>query len=269
MNDGLYPTFRDNKDRVVFLLSEYRFLITLVLLGFLAYGVYYGFPNLPRWIEPVIKLYLVSSLPMSIAGSKYAKWLRERNWVPVHENDAVREVQEKWMVPPETWREKIVEHGPPRPINDGSAWQVRELRYHEDTGRLEVTGLYLAALSDMDLQTSKNHFKRIYAWLYQEYLKLSTIRDNLSTTAAEIQAEVLREAALAREKGTMLDPRQVQGMVQEMIQDIEDNVEPSEPPAGPRPTDLIDEQRELAEKGKITMRATEMTEAVNEALDHE
>jgi len=92
------PTFQNNRDRLVYLLAEYKLLIGGMLVGAAVLFAYYQpqLPTLPTWIPAIAVGWLVLAIPCYLVGAKIARWLRRRNWVEVHHVNAVEDTTEKY-----------------------------------------------------------------------------------------------------------------------------------------------------------------------------
>lgn len=211
-------TFQDWRDRLTFLASESPILfgfLTLLALGALAGLIWLftaGGVDVPAWGWSLIGGSLVLT-PLTVPSAyALARWLRRRRQVTVYlcnaENHANADgkAQEKFYVPPGIWNEKKIGRWTPTPINGGSAWQVREFDWQEDTGTLYVEGTPLPAVNDDRMFTWKNYVNDIYSDLLDRHRALSRARDRTSKMAADVEEATLNASAEARERGTMLDP---------------------------------------------------------------
>ncbi|QLC33639.1 hypothetical protein EFA46_005305 [Halarchaeum sp. CBA1220] len=210
-------TFQDWRDRLTFLASESPLLFAFVLLlalaaiGATAWLFTAGGVDVPAWGWSLIGGSLVLT-PITIPSAyALAQWLRRRRQVTVYlcnaENHANLDgkAQEKFYVPPELWAEKSVGKWAPTPINGGSAWQVREFDWDEDTGTLFVEGTPLPELNDDRMFTWKNYVRDIYGDLIDRHHQLNRARDRTSKMAVDIEEAAINESAEARERGQMLD----------------------------------------------------------------
>ena len=212
------------KDRLTYILGEAQFLVagTIVVVGVLLAWYQPTIPALPQWATDFLAALFIIGPPLFLAGLKFADWLRTRNYVEVFHINAVEDTTEKWLVPPETWREKTVEGADPWPVNGGSAWAVRSFEWHDGIEELTVEGVWLSELADTDLLTAKRHLKEVHGTLLQKYLELSSIRDRIDTISIEMQEGHINEAARAREEGLLLDPDTVSDAYQEAKDKAED-----------------------------------------------
>ncbi|MEA5386924.1 hypothetical protein VB773_13220 [Haloarculaceae archaeon H-GB2-1] len=219
-----YPTFATNRDRLTYLLGEYKLLVTGLLLGGLALVAYYRpeFPTLPVWVPAVAVGWLLLGVPCYLVGLKIARWLRTRNWVEVHHVNAVEDTVEKWVVPPEMWREKEVDGPDPYPVNGGSAWAVRDFEYLDDLDRLEVRGVWLEGCQDTQLMTSKKQMQDIHGWLIDRAEELAAIRGRWSRGAVELQQKLINAESEALERGLMVTKTAAKDTFGDLIEDGEE-----------------------------------------------
>jgi len=217
------PTFQNNRDRLVYLLAEYKLLIGGMLVGAAVLFAYYQpqLPTLPTWIPAVAVGWLVLAIPCYLVGAKIARWLRRRNWVEVHHVNAVEDTTEKYYVPPELWREKEIDGPDPYPVNGGSAWAVREYEYLEDIDQLRVEGVWLEGCQDTQLMTSKKQMQDIHGWLIDRAEELAAIRGRWSRGSVELQKKLVTADAEANERGQMIQKTAAKETFGDLIEDGE------------------------------------------------
>lgn len=218
------PTFASAKDRLVWVVTEAQWLVVsvLVFLGLVIGLAQPSIPGAPGWVTDFLAALLILGPPLFLAGVRFAKWLRVRNWVQVHHINSIEDTVEKYNVPPDVWKDKTVEGADPWPVNGGSAWAVRQFEWIEGTEDLVVEGVYLSELSDDKLLTSKRHMKEIHGSLLEKYLELSSLRDRLGRMGVEAQEALANAGAEAREQGQLTDPKAVQNVYEDAKQDAED-----------------------------------------------
>lgn len=205
---ALRPTFSNWKDRIVYLLAEAQLLVA-ASLGVVALAMWWFGITLPG-LPPEATHFLIAALLFGpwlfLAGLKFSRWLRTRNWVEVHHVNALHDTIEKYYVPPQIWKEKKVNGPDPWPVNGGSAWAVREYDWRPETKSLVVEGVWLSACSDDQLLTSKRQLHAVYNDLLDKYLELGGVRDSIGKMGAEVQEAALNEAHISQEEGRMMDP---------------------------------------------------------------
>ncbi|MBX0325582.1 hypothetical protein EGH21_21390 [Halomicroarcula sp. F13] len=220
------PTFQNNRDRLTYLLAEYKFLVGGMFVGAIGLVAYYQpqAPTLPTWIPAVLVGWLVFAIPCYLVGAKIARWLRQRNWVEVHHVNAVDDTVEKYYVPPAVWQEKeIPDDAPdPYPINGGRAWAVREYEYLEDVDQLRVKGVWLEGCQDTELMTSKKQMQDIHGWLIDRAEELAAIRGRWSRGAVELQQKPVTADAEANERGQMIQKTAAKDTFGDLIEDGEE-----------------------------------------------
>jgi len=115
------PTFQNNRDRLTYLLAEYKVLVGGMAIAAVLLVAYYQpqAPTLPTWIPALLVGWLVLAIPCFLVGRKIAVWLRNRRWIQVHHVNAAEDVVEKHNVPPEIWQNKTVEGPDPTPSTAG------------------------------------------------------------------------------------------------------------------------------------------------------
>ncbi|QLH77186.1 hypothetical protein HZS55_07710 [Halosimplex rubrum] len=227
MADGPAPTFDSRTDRIVYLIGEFRYLVTGMVLGAIALVAYYqpSIPQPPTWVGAAIVAWLVLGIPCYLAGVAIARWLRRRNWVEVHHVDGRGTTEtdiEKHYVPPETWRTKTVDGPDPYPVNGGSAWAVQEYEYLDDIGELRVKGVWLEGLEDTQLFTAQSMMVDMHGWMLDQIERLADTRAKWSRSVTQYEQETVNDFAEARERGTTLKRTTARDVFEDMTGDDED-----------------------------------------------
>lgn len=206
--DGPPPTFSSRMDRLTYLLARYRWLVVALVLGTIAGLAWWqpSLPSLPWWVGPLVLANILLGIPGLLAGRQFARWLRSVHWEHVYEIDGLRGTREKWLVPPETWREKVVEDKPPNPVNDRQDWEVRRFEWEDDVETLRVEGTWPGEAKVGDLVTERTHFEEMHETLLDAYREFKRLRAKWSRMAMDQEGKVINEQAEAHERGTMVDP---------------------------------------------------------------
>jgi hypothetical protein len=218
------PTFQNNRDRLTYLLAEYKILVGGMAIAAVLLVLYYQpqAPTLPTWIPALLVGWLVLAIPCFLVGRKIAVWLRNRRWIQVHHVNAVEDVVEKHNVPPEIWQNKTVEGPDPYPVNGGSAWAVREYEWLDDVEELRVKGVWLEGCRDTELMTSKKQMKDIHGWLIDRAEELAALRGRWSRGAVQLQNKLVNAEAEALERGQMLQKTGAKDTFEDMMEDGEE-----------------------------------------------
>ncbi|WP_018257651.1 hypothetical protein [Halomicrobium katesii] len=218
------PTFQTNRDRLTWLLGEYKLLVTGMILGAVGLVIYYQpqLPTPPVWIAGVLVGWLLLGVPCYLVGAKIARWLRNRNWIEVHHVNAAEDTVQKHYVPPQLWREKEIEGPDPYPINGGSAWAVREYEYLDDIEQVRVQGVWLEGCQDTQLMTSKKQMEDIHGWLIDRAEELAAIRGRWSRGAVELQKKLVTAESEANERGQMIQKTAAKDTFGDLVDDGED-----------------------------------------------
>ena len=246
-----HPTFATWQDRVTYLLAEYKLLVSGMLLGLCVLVVYYQpqLPSIPDWVAAVTVGWLVLGLPCYLVGLKIARWLHYRNWVTVFHINSVTDEREKYKVPPSTWDARDTDGSAPNLVNDGDAYEVREIDWMDDLEKLRVTGTWLGAAKDSELLTARAHMEAIHDGLLEKASKLSQLRARWSDRAVALQEDLINAGAEARERGLMLEQQVSKDRWQDMRGDIEDN---SDDLLEATHRDLADDERRMQQSGPPT-----------------
>ncbi|MFC4551790.1 MULTISPECIES: hypothetical protein [Halorussus] len=173
--------FESNLDRVVYLIGEYKFLLSVLALGVLTVlaVVLLNLPipdwnDIPRWGQVAI---IVTSIgwPLPLfAGSYLANKLHDPDWVYPREIDAARPVSdiediknddgtidkqliaEKHKIPKSMWETQLtVTEGKIYWNKIGGYPIVREIDYGDDVDGVEVVGPWMGEKTDVEVATSQ------------------------------------------------------------------------------------------------------------------
>ncbi|NLV08817.1 hypothetical protein GOC74_02560 [Halomicrobium mukohataei] len=218
------PTFATNRDRLTWLLGEYKLLVSGMILGAFVLVIYYQpqLPGLPDWVAAITVGWLLLGVPCYLVGAKIARWLHYRNWETVFHINAVTDEREKYKVPPDTWTERDTDGAAPNIVNDGDDYEVREFEWFEDLAELRVTGTWLGAARDSALVTSKAHMDRIHDSLLEKAERLAQIRGEWSDKAVDLEEKIINTGAEARERGKMVDMTAAKDSWEEMRGRLDD-----------------------------------------------
>lgn len=252
MSDEPVPTFQTNRDRITYLLAEYRIPLSVMLLAAGVWAIW-ATPQLPTvpdsWLAFATS-WGVLALPSYIISLKIANWLHTRDWVEVHHINGVEDIRKPYSVPPEIWEDKHVDGADPYPVNGGTAYEVREYEYDAELGQLTVEGTWMEATLDSNLVTSKAMMQDVHGILLEGYMELSKLRARISRMGVDIQEAVINEHAEAVERGVMIDREATREAFEDAQRDAEadevdipeigdyqddDLAEPFEQPTQPQP----------------------------------
>jgi hypothetical protein len=223
------PTFSSNRDRLTYLIAEYKVLVSGLVVGAVLLAIYYqvSLPQLPDWIPAVLIGWMLFGVPCYLVGAKIARWLRTRNWVTVHHVNSFEDDIEKHKVPPQIWAEKTVEGPDPYPVNGGDGWAVQEYEWLEDVEELRVKGVWLSGLEDTALFTSKSMMLDMHSWMLDQIEKLADTRAKWSRGVVQYEQETVNSFAEARERGVTLERTSGRDVFEDLTGEGDDEEIPS------------------------------------------
>ncbi|RKD95503.1 hypothetical protein [Halopiger aswanensis] len=218
-------TFGGWADRLTYILAQGQ-LVALGVLFSLGVALFLWQPSLPS-VPPITQGILAALLlfgpPLFGLFVTGVRKLRERRMIPVHHINGVTDTREKYYVEPKVWDEKTVEGPSPYNVNDGSAFEVREFDWHDDTETLVVRGCYFSQLADSKLVTVQAMLEDIHSDLVEEYLAANRLRGRISKMGLQIQKDVVNEEAEADERGLMNPRTTVKKRFESAREDAEQN----------------------------------------------
>lgn len=241
MTENPVPTFRDNKDRAVYLLAEFKWPILAVTI---ALGIWAAFfvdkvPTPPQsWLDFAAAWGLLA-FPLFIYGRRLAKWLYHRNWVTVGIIDGSEEkpVSGSVRVPPDTWQERT-ETGASALDTTDSDWSnhdfvVQKFNWYEDVGELEIRGFARADMDPDQQFTSAKKVGEYYEYHHVVRRLYTNLKERVHDKISEVHDATMMQMLAERERGeTNLDVQ-----VTDLIHELEDEMEdlPDAPGRDTRP----------------------------------
>lgn len=224
------PTFKDKWDRITFLLHSYRLWIGLFTTAGLVALIYIQ-PTIPVPPEVIaaiggFALIGVGALPV---GFKIGRWLRGFRAVEVYHFNAPQGEIEKYYVPPAVWENKTVKNAEPWPVNDGTAWAVREYEWVEATETLVVDGCWLADAADPALAYKKTHMEEMHTFLLDTYQIISQLRGRFSRMAMDVERQTVNAVHEAQEKGTTLNRTAIKEIWNDAAEELRDVIPDDHP----------------------------------------
>lgn len=205
--DDPTPTFRNWKDRVTYLLGEYRVPISITIFGGGLWAIW-ARPQIPAPPEPVVSFILawtVLAIPTYLIGLKIVDWIYSPDLVRVAVirpgNDRVFQLLD---VPPDIWDEAIkLDDADPMPIDEGAAYAVTEYEWLEDIRELRIRGCEPEMLNPGDAYAYHEKVDRYYdkhVDLLAGYSKLKAVVAELIQTGHDdglMQAISATDSSLA------------------------------------------------------------------------
>lgn len=265
MSTGPAPTFASKWDRITYLLAEFKYLVTGLLLGVIGLIIYYQpTVTLPDWIPALLVGWLILGVPCYLIAHKIATWLRRRNWVEVHHVNGRTDDLEKHYVPPETWRNKTVDGPDPYPVNGGSAWAVQEYEYLEDVGELRVKGVWLEGLQDTQLYTSKSMMVDMHGWMLDQIEKLADTRAKWSRGVVQYEQETVNDFAEIEERGKTLSRTTGRDVFESVSGDDDEDIPSLDGDEMPTIDDYVGDGQQPADLGDRIDRAQQQQETMSD-----
>lgn len=228
-----FPTFANWKDRAVYLLASYKFLISAAIVVGIALLLWYKPQvDVPPGLLAAFGAWVLVGVFAGPGGFYIARWLRRYRAVTVFHINGVDDDVEKYYVPPAVWDEKTVARDrKPWPVNDGDAYAVREFDWFESTDTLVVEGCWLSdSAADDVLMTDKSHMEDIHDFLLDAYRVLGQVRGRWSRMAMQVEKRTINAVHEAQEKGRTLERDEIKQIWDESEADLNDSM-PDDPPS--------------------------------------
>jgi hypothetical protein len=225
----LPPTFASNKDRVVYLLAEYRVPLSVMIL---AAGVWFSWarpeiPTPPQELVDVSIACMILALPVYGFGLHVSKYLFDPPGITVGvadpgtngEDGEPSEYRVK-RVPAQIWQDKTVTGANPLVPNEGVDFVVTRFNWYEDIRELEVRGCDQEDLPPGDAWENAKRVDEIYLYHHEIRRAYSQLKASVHRYATEIHDATMMTLLAEQE-----DARLAEGVsVNSLIEDMEDEV---------------------------------------------
>lgn len=226
MSDVL-PTFRSNKDRLVYLLAEYKYPISAVAV---AAGVWAAVfvkqvPTPPQsWLDFSLA-WAVLAFPMYLFGVKVAGWLYTRDWVTVGVVDGSDELPlaRSVRVPPETWHQRTETGASALETSDGNLdYLVQKFEFYEDVGELEVRGFERADMDPDQQFSSAQKVAEYYEFHHVVRRMYTNLKERVHDKISDVHDATMMNVIQQRERGEVDLDVQVTDLIDEMEDSLDD-----------------------------------------------
>ena len=261
------PTFASNRDRVTYLLAEYKIPLSVMALAASIWLVFFT-PQLPTppqtWLDFSLAWFLLA-LPAFIFCKVVVKRLHSPEFVNVGIADPGENlIYDGKKVPPEVWAEKTVVGSNPLAPDDGMFdYVVTRFNWYGDIGELEVRGCERADMDPAEALENATRVDEYYEHMHDVRRAYSRLKSTVLRKCTEIHDATIM-TMMTEEEGAKLAPNVE---ITRLIQDLEKTTEelpdapaPDGPPIHQRMYDVdgidaseldawIDERRETASNG--------------------
>lgn len=225
---GETPSYQDSRDRLTFLLAEYKYIISLAAaagLLVLASG-FWKFPTLPPVVTLVAKWFAVGILPATLIAKKtVVAWFVPDNRYRVLVLDPEQGVEARDVaVPRRLWSTRRHKRGRPAitPSRGNLDAVVRTFQYHEGDEQVIVEGCNPDLANPIDVTTTDNRISKIYDVLLDKAEQLRDLRATMDSRALEIQDANLNAVMAAFEHSLSVNPEDSRDLIRD---DSTDDVE--------------------------------------------
>lgn len=230
MSSTPLPTFRDNRDRIVYLLAEYKIPLTLMLMaaGVWAAWVRPELPTPPKSAVAFSVAWFFLAIPSYFFGKRIAAYLYSPPTYTVGIADpGSSSIYAAKRVPIEIWEEKSVTGFPPMEPAQGFDFVVTKWEWYQDIGELEVRGV------DPDLEPgaaweTASRVDELYDHHHAVKRAYSQLKGTVQRYATDIHDYTLMQF-MAEEEDAKLSPDvSISSIIEEMEEDIGDLPKPPE-----------------------------------------
>jgi hypothetical protein len=246
--NGKITTLRSNKDRLVYLLAEYKYPLSITAL---AVGVWVAWasPKLPTPTQRQLAFATIAggmSLPSYFVGLKIARYLFSPDWVHVGiANPGEKEIYDGWKVPPEMWGNKTVLGANPLSPDEGLFdYIIVDWHWYEELGELEVRGVAKSDMTPAEALRYENRVDEYYNHHHDVRRAYSHMKSTVQKYATEIHDATIMGMMEEREKAELAPGVSATDLIEEMESEMDDlpdgpqNSEEPQPDIGERMSDL-------------------------------
>jgi hypothetical protein len=231
------PTFASNKDRLTYLLAEYRVPLSVMIL---AAGVWVSWarPELPTPPQTLVDFSVASfiiALPAYVFGIQVAKYLHAKGGVTVgiadpgtNGEDGGPGLYDAKRVPTELWESKTVVGAPPMQPDEGFDYVVTRLNWYEEIGELEVRGVDQAAMEPGEAWENAKRVDEVFLHHQSIRRAYSNLKATVHSYATDIHDATIMMMMSESEKAKLAPEVSVTTLIEEMEEDVEDL------PSGPK-----------------------------------
>lgn len=239
-SSGEMPSWQDSKDRVTYLLAEYKYILSIAgLAGFtvLASG-FASIPSLPPKVTLVLKWFAVGIVPaVVIAKRTIVEWFvpDNRHRVLVLNPESGVEARDV-AVPRRLWTTREHTDGRPAliPSRGNIDAVVRTFDYVESEDKIVVEGVNREIANPVDATVVDGRISQIYDSLLDAREELRDLRATMDARIQQIQEANLNSLMAAWQESIAVNPEDARDMVREPS-----NSDPSRPLSA----DALDDDR--------------------------
>ncbi len=249
MSDPM-PTFHSGRDRLTYLLAEFKIPLTVMAVALLII-LAFATPQVPSPPEEAVMFSisaLLLAMPAYVAGLKISKYLwpgPDRVTVGVADpGTAGSETEltgeyEKYGVLPEVWNERSEVGSSAMQPAEGVDYVVTRFNWYDELGELEIRGAEQADLEPGEAWVNATRVDTLYEFHQQLKRKYTVLKSNVNDLLTDVH-----DAAIMREIGEREKADLSPGVtVSDKIEEFEDEIDGL--PTGPEKDDRTQQQRDM------------------------
>ena len=202
------PTFADNRDRITYLLSEYRIPLSVMILasGFWAAWASPQLPQLPEAAMDFATAWFLLALPSFVVCRKIVSWLYAPEWINVGICDPGETIiYDGKKVPPDVWDAKTVVGSRPLQPDDGMFdFIVTRFNWYDDIDELEVRGVERADMGPAEALENATRVDEYYEHMHEVRRRYARLKATVARTATEIHDSATMSMIEEREKAELI-----------------------------------------------------------------
>lgn len=241
----IVPTFQNNKDRLVYLLAEYKIPLSVIALaaGVWAAAVRPELPTPSGRQLTFATLWGVLAFPTFYAQKRIAEYLYSPDWVYVGITDpGDAEIYDVQKVPPELWeRKQVVGANPLQPDDGVCDYVVVRYNYYEEIDELEVRGVEKEDMTPAEAIRYSSRVDEYYEHHHEVREAYASLKATLQRFTTQVHDDTLMRLAEEQEEAQLVPGTSPIDLIEEIEEEIGDL---PDGPAGdpPEPEPVLGEQ---------------------------
>lgn len=234
------PTFGSNKDRVTYLLAEYKIPIGFVAVALIIWMAAFT-PSIPEPPEAMLAGAAAAGLlsfPAFFVAKTVIGWFDTFDGVKVGvSHPGTEPVHTIYQVPTEIWENAEIEEARPYADVDGVDYVVTSFEWLDDIGELRVRGVDRAEMQPAEAWASADRVDQYYKHFLQTLRSYASLKSRVGEKVTEAHDSTIMQMLGERERAELAPGVEITDLINEIEADEEDEL--PEPP-GDFEDDLVD-----------------------------
>jgi hypothetical protein len=225
------PTFADNRDRITYLLAEYKVPIALVVVAGMIWMAAFT-PSIPEPPEALLAGTAAAGLlafPAFFLAKVVVGWFDTFDGYRVGvSHPGTEPIHQVWKVPSEIWDAAEIDDARPYPDVDGVDYVVTSFEWVEDIEQLRVRGVDRAEMQPAEAWASADRVDEYYTHYLGTLRSYASLKSRVGKKVTETHDSTIMQMLGERESAELSPGVDVTDLIEEIESDEEDEL--PEPP---------------------------------------